>query len=283
MESDPTRMCALLVGLPDVTVIGVGEWPHWLRIEVATVQDRPSCSCGTVAHRHGLREVLLVDLPCFCRPTRLVVHKQRWRCPTCRRSWTGQDPTIASSRCAMTTRAARWATRQVGKHGRAVSEVADDLGCDWHTVMDAVVLFGEPLIDDPARYATVTAVGLDETLYVREGPYRRQLWSTQVVDVQRGQLLDVLPARTWPRAAPGSRRGRPGGANASAGRRSTFPTATGRCSTRCSPRPSRSLTRSTSCAWETPRSMSAAGGCRTTRSATADATTIRSTALAAVW
>ena len=32
-------------------------------------------------------------------------------------------------------------------HGRAVSEVADDLGCDWHTVMNALVLFGEPLID----------------------------------------------------------------------------------------------------------------------------------------
>lgn len=191
----PTRMCALLVGLPNVTVIGVGEWPHWLRIEVAGVSGRPFYRCGTAAHRHGVREVVLVDLPCFGRATRLVVHKQRWRCPVCRRSWTAQDPAIASSRCAMTTRAARWATAQVGRHGRAVSEVADDLGCDRHTVMDAVVLFGEPLIDDPARYATVTAVGLDETLYVREGRYRRQRWSTQVVDVQHGQLLDVLDGK----------------------------------------------------------------------------------------
>lgn len=195
MESDPTRMCALLVGLPDVTIIGVGEWPNWLRIEVAGVGERPSCSCGTAAHRHGVREVVLVDLPCFGRPTRLVVHKQRWRCPTCGRSWTWQDPRVASSRCAMTTRAARWATVQVGRHGRAVSEVADDLGCDWHTVMDAVVLFGEPLIDDPARCGMVSAVGLDETLYVREGRYRRQRWSTQVVDVQHGLLLDVLDGK----------------------------------------------------------------------------------------
>ena len=95
----------------------------------------------------------------------------------------------------MTTRAARWATLQVGRHGRAVSEVADDLGCDWHTVMDAVVVFGEALIDDPARFTTVNAVGLDETLYVRDGVYRRQLWSTQIVDVQRGQLLDVVAGR----------------------------------------------------------------------------------------
>ena len=195
MGVDPTRMCALLVGLPDVTVIGVGDWPHWLRIEVTVVGERPLCECGTAAHRHGVREVVLVDLPCFGRATRLVVHKQRWRCPTCRRSWTGQDPRIASSRCAMTTRAARWATVQVGRHGRAVSEVAADLGCDWHTVMDAVVVFGEPLVNDPARYTNVNAVGLDETLHVREGRYRRQRWSTQVVDVEHGQLLDVLDGK----------------------------------------------------------------------------------------
>ena len=186
MESDPTRMCALLVGLPDVSIIGVGDWPLWLRIVIATSLARPVCASGTPAHRHGIREVVLVDLACSGRPTRLMWRKQRWCCPECQRSWTGQDSTIASARCAMTTRAARWATLQVGRHGRAVFEVAADLGCDWHTVMDAVVLFGEPLIDDPARYATVTAVGWDETLYVRGGVYRRQLWSTQIVDVQRG-------------------------------------------------------------------------------------------------
>jgi hypothetical protein len=27
-------MCALLVGLPDVNVIGVGEWPAWLRVVI---------------------------------------------------------------------------------------------------------------------------------------------------------------------------------------------------------------------------------------------------------
>lgn len=107
-------------------------------------------------------------------------------------TWSEHDPTIASERSALTTRAARWATRQVGKHGRAVSEVADDLACDWHTVMDAVVLFGQVLIDDPTRYATVAAVGLDETLYKREGRYRKQCWSTQIVDVEHGQLLDVV-------------------------------------------------------------------------------------------
>ena len=192
-------MCALLVGLANVTIRGVGEWPSWLRIEIETRASRPDCAgCGTAAWDHGQREVLLVDLPVFGRPARLAWRKQRWSCPN--RScpivtWTEQDPQIASERCALTTRAARWATVQVGKHGRAVSEVADDLGCDWHTVNDAVMLFGQVLIDDPARFGTVVAVGLDETLYKREGRYRKQCWSTQIVDVQRGQLLDVVAGR----------------------------------------------------------------------------------------
>jgi transposase len=76
-----------------------------------------------------------------------------------------------------------------------VSEVAADLGCDWHTVMDAVIVYGQPLIDDPARFGEVCAIGLDETLFARDGPFRRQRWSTQIVDVSRGQLLDVVAGR----------------------------------------------------------------------------------------
>ena len=199
METDPTRMCALLVGLPNVVVRGVGEWPSWLRIEIETLSLRPDCAgCGTAAWDHGQRDVLLVDLPVFGRPARLSWRKRRWRCPNAScpvRTWSETDPTIASERSALTTRAARWATRQVGKHGRAVSEVADDLACDWHTVNDAVVLFGGVLIDDPARFSVVAAVGLDETLYKREGRYRKQRWSTQIVDVEHGQLLDVVAGR----------------------------------------------------------------------------------------
>ena len=66
--------------------------------------------------------------------------------------------------------------------------------------MDAVVAYGTPLIDDPGRYGTVGAVGLDETLCVRVGRYRTQVWSTQIVDVQAGQLLDVIPGRDSPPA-----------------------------------------------------------------------------------
>jgi hypothetical protein len=36
---------------------------------------------------------------------------------------------------------------------------------------------------------------LDETLFARVGPFRRQLWSSQIIDVVAGQLLDVVLGR----------------------------------------------------------------------------------------
>jgi transposase len=148
--------------------------------------------------QHDRVEVELTDLPCFGRRTRLVWSKRRWRCPdpACDVvTFVEIDDRIAAERAAITDRAGRWATFQVGHHGRAVSEVAADLGCDWHTVMDAVNDHGRALIDDPGRIGEVTAVGLDEVLFCRHGPFRHRAWSTQVVDVARGQLLDVVPGR----------------------------------------------------------------------------------------
>jgi hypothetical protein len=47
----------------------------------------------------------------------------------------------------------------VGKLGRTVAEVARELGCDWHTVNDTVLAYGEALVDDdPDRIGGVTAL-----------------------------------------------------------------------------------------------------------------------------
>jgi len=70
-------MCAPLVGLPYVPVVGVGEWQRWLRVVIAVDVERPSC-CSRPAHRHGVREVMLVDLPVFGRPARLVCVARQW-------------------------------------------------------------------------------------------------------------------------------------------------------------------------------------------------------------
>jgi transposase len=166
---------------------------------ITTRAERPVCpGCGGGVHRHGVDEVELADLPCFGRRARLVWRKLRCRfpnlaCPVV--TFTETDGRIADRAAGITDWAGRWATIQVGRHGRSVAEVADDLGCDWHTVMDALNRHGQPLIDDPDRIGVTTAVGLDEVLFCRLGKYRTRFWSTQIVDVEHGQLLDVVAGR----------------------------------------------------------------------------------------
>jgi transposase len=193
-------MCEILVGLPEVNVLGVEDCEGMLEIHVECRSSRPGCpECGVLAHLKDQRIVTLVDLPCFGRCTRLLWHKHRWRCPDpdCSNgSWTEEDERIAAPRLAMTDRAGRWITAQVGRCARSVNEVAKELGCDWHTVNDAVVSYGGALVDHPDRFGTVEALGLDEVLMVRRGPWRRQEFSTQIVDVGRGQLLDVVAGRS---------------------------------------------------------------------------------------
>jgi transposase len=200
VEVNPTRMCELLVGLPDVNVLGVvDQAARPLQVHVESRAARPSCRrCGVSPRVKDRPEVELVDLPVFGRQARLVWRKHRWvcrqrRCP--QGSWTAQDPTIAAPRLALTDRAGRWVTEQVGRWGRTVNEVAVELGCDWHTINDAVIAYGTELVEDPDRIGEPTALGLDETLFARVGPWRHQRWSTSIVDVRAGRLLDVVPGR----------------------------------------------------------------------------------------
>ena len=85
----------------------------------------------------------------------------------------------------MTNRAARRATFEVGKNRRTVNEVAEHLGCAWHTVNDAVLADDEALADHPERFGEVTSLGLDEHLMVSTGERRRQQFVTALVDVAR--------------------------------------------------------------------------------------------------
>ena len=74
MECNPTRVCELLVGLPEVNVLGVddgGDRP--LRVHVESRVPAVWCrGCGSRAAVKDRPRVELVDLPCFGRPTRLV-------------------------------------------------------------------------------------------------------------------------------------------------------------------------------------------------------------------
>jgi transposase len=110
------------------------------------------------------------------------------------KSWSISDHRIAAKDCQLTTRCAKWATEQVGK-GRSVDEVASELHCDWHQINTAVVVYGGALLAlDHKRLNKTTALGLDETSFVKIKNNQRQ-YVTTVCDVGNHQLIDVLPTR----------------------------------------------------------------------------------------
>lgn len=113
MEANPTRMCELLVGLPDVNALGVDDQQGlMLHVVVETKLLGPvGClACGSIATVKDRADIVLIDLPSFGRPTRLIWRKRRWRCsdPDCEKgSWTEEHRRIAYPRIAMTDRAGR--------------------------------------------------------------------------------------------------------------------------------------------------------------------------------
>ena len=198
--SHPTDILSALVGLKDVRVLSyVRSGPV---VELVIEQDpiKPNCpSCGSRAHVKERPLVRYVDLPVYGRPMTLTWKKHRMACvsPECEKnSFVLGDHRIAAKNCLLTTRAAKWATEQVGT-GRTVLEVARELGCDWHTVNDAVTTYEEALIAaDRKRLTKTRAIGLDETSFVRRAGFVTD-YATTVADVANHRIIEVLPSRSY--------------------------------------------------------------------------------------
>jgi transposase len=76
--------------------------------------------------------------------------------------------------------------------------VAGELACDWHTVNDAVTTYGGALLEaDRKRLNKTTAIGLDETSFVRLGEYGHTSYATTVADVENHQIIEILPTRRY--------------------------------------------------------------------------------------
>ena len=201
----PNEIVQALVGLKDVRVL------HYERrgpdVELMIEQVTGDVRCPSCSGRAQVKErpvVRYIDLPVYGTPMRLAWRKHRMRCSddNCpRRSWVLSDHRIAAKNCLLTTRAAKWATVQVGG-GRTVSEVAAELDCDWHTVNDAVTTYGQALLEaDRKRLNRTTAIGLDETSFVKLGSRGYRDYATTVADVENHQIIDILPSRNFAEVA----------------------------------------------------------------------------------
>jgi transposase len=201
----PTEILAALVGLKDVVVLQYERRGPNVELMIEQVTGMVLCpTCAATAQVKERPVVHYVDLPVYGRAMTLAWKKHRMRCvnPTCpKRSWVLEDHRIAAKHCLLTTRAAKWATVQVGG-GRTVSEVAAELACDWHTVNDAVTTYGKALLEaDRKRLNQTSAIGLDETSFVRLGKKKQTSFATTVADVENHQIIDILPSRNYTEVA----------------------------------------------------------------------------------
>ena len=188
-----------LVGLPGF-VVGAqelidGEW--WLYVE--TTADVAGCpGCGGRAVGHGRTRTAVRDLPIAGVPTVLVFARRRWRCPDpdCEvRTWSEHTDAIGS-RASLTGRARVRIAAMVNVEGDSIAAAAAEFGVGWHTANTAVAEHTDPAVDDPARLEGVRAIGVDEKRFLNATAEHPTIFTTQIVDLDRRRLLDVVEGRS---------------------------------------------------------------------------------------
>jgi transposase len=208
VESEATAPVCALFGLDGFRLLGAADAAGEVELLIETTADLVGCpECGSVARAKDRRPTWVRDLPIADRPVVLCWVKRVWCCPhgLCpKRTWTERHEAIAP-RAVLTERARQWAFEQVGEHDATVSDTAATLGVAWGTVWAQVIDRGAPLVEDPARLdptqQPVTAVGVDETSFLRATGQHPTAYATGIADMTPGRsarLLDVVAGRSGP-------------------------------------------------------------------------------------
>src|SRR5215213_5956638 len=193
--SDGIGLAEVLLGLPGFRVLDVVEHDVEVVITIESTAVLARCrSWGVWAEPQDRMPVDVRDLACFGRPARLRWVKRRWRCrePLCpARTWTERSEHV-DAQVVLTRRAGVEACRQVGENARPVSQLAEELGVCWWTIMNAVVEHGTPLVDDPDRIGVVRQLGVDETSFLAANRHHPTVYATGLVDLERHVVIDMV-------------------------------------------------------------------------------------------
>ena len=185
-------MAGFVVGVQELID---GEW--WLYVE--TDADVAGCSsCGTRAVGHGRAHTMVRDLAISGRPTVLVWAKRRWRCcePDCEIGTWCERSALIAPRASLTERARVRLAEMVNVGGDSIAAAAGEFGVGWHTANQAVAAHTDPHVDDPTRFDGVTAIGVDEKRFTNATAEHRTTFTTQVIDLDRHRVLDVISGRS---------------------------------------------------------------------------------------
>ena len=204
---DRCDRCDLLVGLEGFHLMSVARTPQALVLDIESCDRCAGCpGCGVIAQGHGRVVVEVIDAPWAGVPTRIRWFKRRWICRerTCQTvTFLEHDERVCAPRARLGVRAIRWAIRQLRFAGATIAGLARQLGTTWNTVWSHIKPCLQAASEDPARFAGVQVLGVDEHVWHHQdrrhrGP--REL--TGVVDLTRGEehptarLLDLVPGRS---------------------------------------------------------------------------------------
>ena len=199
--------CDLLVGLEGFHLVAAARREYGLMLDIESCDRRAGCpGCGVIAQGHGRMVVEVIDAPWAGVPARIRWHKRRWICRehTCQTvTFLEHDERVCAPRARLGVRAIRWAIRQLRFEGATIAGLARQLATTWNTVWSHIKPCLQAASDDPARFAGVRVLGVDEHVWHhqdrrRRGP--REL--TGIVDLTRGKdhptarLLDLVPGRS---------------------------------------------------------------------------------------
>ena len=158
------------------------------------------CGCEGLARDTVTR--CLAHEPLGWRPTTLVVTIRRYRCTGCGHVWRQDTSAAAEPKAKLSRRGLRWALEAIVVQHLTVARVAEGLAVAWNTANDAVLAEGKrALIDDPARFDSVTTIGVDE--HVWRHTRRGDKYVTVIIDltpIRAGtgpaRLLDMVEGRS---------------------------------------------------------------------------------------
>ena len=216
---DRCDRCDLLVGLEGFHLMSVARTPDALVLDVESCNQLAGCpGCGVIAQGHGRMVVEVIDAPWAGVPARFRWFKRRWICRehACQiATFTEQNHSVCAPRARLGVRAVRWAIRQLRFEGATIAGLARQLATTWNTVWSHIKPCLQAASDDPARFAGVQVLGVDEHVWHhqdrrRRGP--REL--TGIVDLTRGEdhptarLSGPGPRKVWHRVQELARRAR---------------------------------------------------------------------------
>jgi transposase len=96
----------------------------------------------------------------------------------------------------LTGRARARLADMVNIDGWTIAGAAVEFGVGWHTANTAVAEHTDPVVEDPDRLDGVTSIGVDEKRFTNAKAGRSTRFTTQIVDLDRRCLLDVVKGRS---------------------------------------------------------------------------------------